>query len=113
MRVQDWKHRQAQKAGTVQRTAKRRLADDSRFESTWKVEHVGAGAEERTETWGSMVKRRYQPPVRDRAFTSLNDRKNLIFEGACVAGPLHGKHLLAGRRSAARSASGHMRRAAR
>ena len=66
----------------MQRTAKRRLAEREAFETAWQVEHVGAGAEERTETWGSMVKRRYQPPVRDRAYTSLNDRKNLIFEGA-------------------------------
>ncbi|KAK9843775.1 hypothetical protein WJX81_005781 [Elliptochloris bilobata] len=80
-RTLNWKHVQAQKAGTVQRTAKRTLADDSRFETAWSVEHVGAGAEERTETWGSMVKKRYQPPVRDRALTSLNDRRNLIFEG--------------------------------
>ena len=66
----------------MQRTAKRRLAEREAFETAWRVEHVGAGAEERTETWGSMVKRRYQPPVRDRAYTSLNDRRNLIFEGA-------------------------------
>lgn len=76
----------------MQRTAKRRLADDERFETAWRVEHVGAGAEERTETWGSMVKRRYQPPVRDRAFTSLNDRKNLIFEGAGLGLRVLGEH---------------------
>ncbi len=65
-----------------QPSAKRTLADDRVFETDWAVEHAGASAEERTETWGSMVKKRYTPPVRDRASTMVNNRRNLIFEGA-------------------------------